>query len=60
MTKIKITKATYELVKQFNLHEWHIKAEKNGEIVGTTSGKHVSGVVYIEDVQDFVVYYKFI
>ncbi len=66
---IKITKASYRQIKDFNLREWHgadiehygkkvewndkkfiFKAEENGQIVGTTSGKYASGVVYISEI----------
>ena len=64
---IKITKASPNQVKDFNLREWHgvdvehygkhvewndkefnFRAEENGEIIGTASGKYVAGVIYID------------
>ena len=66
---IKISKTSYQKIKNFNLKEWHgvdiehygkkvewndknfiFKAEEDGQIVGSASGKYASGVVYINDI----------
>lgn len=58
-----IAKATKREVKKFDAAEWHnvsiehygknvdfkFKATEHGEIVGTISGQHESGVLYIFD-----------